>query len=164
MRRGFLWTVACLLTACWTEEGPQDTVGSGNPACADFFCEEILSIEVERRDQEAFVPGEYLFFLGQEHPLVTCRLPSGDGEETCSGDTDMMAVSLDEPRRVFTLRFSAVPLEIYVEVQLDGAVIGSEMLAPDTSLIVSPNPECTESCLQGRAVMTVQSDAVQPGI
>lgn len=160
--RVLLCAAGCLLTACWTEEGPGETAGNGNPACADFLCEETLIVEVERRDREVFLHGEYLFSLGQEHPRVTCVLPTGGAEE-CSGDTDMMAVTLDDSRRVFTLRFGAVPLEIYVEVQLDGGIIGGELLAPDIHLIVPPNPECTESCVQGKATMTVQSDAVSPG-
>jgi hypothetical protein len=147
------------LAACWTEEEKPDGDPIGNgPRCYDLNCEDLLAIEVSRRDNEVFVSGEYTFSLGPDEPEVACTVPD-QGAPTYEGDTGIMALSLNQARDLFTLRFDVTPREIYLEVLLDDAVIGSETLVPRYQIITSRDPECLETCTQGSVAMTVQGPA-----
>ena len=156
-RTSWLLVLSVGLVACWTDENEPGGGPLGNGIyCYDLNCKDLLTIDVLRRDNEAFVPGEYTFSLGPDEPQVACVF-SPDGALSYDGATDLMAVSLNQARDMFTIRFDVTPREIFLEVLLDDAVIGSEVLVPSYQVITSQDPECLDTCTQGSASMNVQS-------
>jgi hypothetical protein len=149
--------VLCVaLSACWSDDGgSEDDPFEHGLYCNDLDCKDWLTIEVMRRDAAVFTPGEYTFSLGEDQPRVVCEVPD-QGEERCEGDTNIMDITLNPARDLFTLRFDTTPQTLYLEVMLDTALIGAEELVPDYRVITSEDPECYDTCTQGTDTMAVQ--------
>ena len=150
------------LNACWADEDdPGGDPLSNGIYCHDLDCKDMLTIDVRRRDGAVFQPGEYTISLGTDEPQVTCAIPL-EGEVRYDGDTDLMDVSLNQARDLISIRFGITPQEIYMEVLLDEAIIGSEILVPDYKVITSQDPECYDTCTQGAATMLVIVESPVP--
>lgn len=151
---GIAWT----LLGCWSEPLGD---GSALAVCEGFSCEDGLTIYVVRRDEGRLVPGEYLFAVDGETIAVACRLES-DGAYQCDDEETPLSVTLNPDGDEFTLRLDGAPETLAFDVSLDGDLIGAEQLVPAYRVIVPPNPECPETCLQGTDIVEVEAPEAPP--
>ncbi len=142
---------AALLGGCWSEGAG----AGGSAACGAFQCADLLTLNVTRRDAEAFIPGEYTFTIDDGAVVVRCAL-AADGSLGCVEDTDILSVSITPKDEEFTLRLDGTPVALAITVDYNGERIGAETLAPRYQMIVPDDPDC-DTCLHGSETIGVQS-------
>ncbi len=155
-----LWSAAGLVaSACWSEGGPLSGMGGNDGVCAGADCVDMVSIQISRRDELLFQPGEYQFQveIERENPMVTTCTLSQEASFSCSGPS-RMSVRLNSDFDIFTIKIEdAAPEQLLVAVLLDDGEIGEDLLTPDYEYIVGDDPDCMETCMQGNVEMRVAS-------
>lgn len=142
------------LGACWGEEGGLG-LGEADGICSELDCRDMVGIEVSRRDEDVFPPGDYTFWVEIDagSPLVESCALSEDASLSCGGEEDV-SVRLTEKLDTLVLRVDGVsPEQLLVSVSFGGVEVGVEILEPDYEFIGGEDPDCTQTCLQGTAEM-----------
>jgi hypothetical protein len=159
IRALFCCVTAVSAFACWSESAPFGE-GGNDGICSGAGCTDSVSIDVSRRDEQIFVPAEYEFDMEIEsgNPIaVSCTL-SSEASLSCSGDTNLLDVRLNDDFDIFTLRIeNASPDQLFVAVYKDDSEIGEDILAPGYDYITGNDPDCTATCVQGNVEMRVAS-------
>jgi hypothetical protein len=147
--------IVCLvLCACWSEEDGI-SFGGADGICSELACRDMVSIEVSRRDEGVFPPGDYTFLVETDaaDPLVENCILSEGGALSCGGEQDI-SIRLTAKLDTFVIRADDIsPKQLLVSVSFESSEIGSKILKPDYHIIGGADPDCTQTCFQGTAEM-----------
>ena len=145
--------------------GPCDMLGmleaapDAGAACAEPDCEDRLTVEILRADNDAFWPGAYSFEVALDDGTVygiDCYLAHEASGFDCElGDTDVMTPSSDLGAYTIFLVFAGAPASAQVTVEYNGLAIGDRALAPDYAEVYPGGDETCAPCLLGEASMAV---------
>lgn len=155
----FAMGAAALVTSsCWSEGDPFETSESDG-ICLAPDCADSVTVDVRRRDEEIFPPGDYLFSVEIDAGVpiaATCTL-SSNAAFSCAEDAGI-DVQLNASFDRFIVRIdNRAPDQLFISVSFNDGEIGTEILAPDYAYVGSNDPDCNLTCMQGTAEMRTTS-------
>jgi hypothetical protein len=148
-----------LIAGCWSEGGPNDDLNLGDGYCEPLNCTDLLHLYIERRDQEAFIPGDYTVEIETAPEVITtiiCTLEETDlfhCDGVPTGDTATINAALS----TITIRLLDPPEKLVVTAYFDHDEIGSAPLTPSYQIITQSDPSCPETCYEGTTTLYVKA-------
>ncbi len=157
MRRSVVVNVmlGVLALGCWSEGMPLENTGEADGLCTAPDCSDTLSVDVTRRDEQIFPPGDYTFSIEIDagSPLSAACSLSAEAVLSCSA-SNALHVRLNDNYNRFIVRVDdRAPEQLLMSVSFGDTEIGVDLLTPDYEYIGSNDPDCTLTCMQGTAAM-----------
>jgi hypothetical protein len=147
--------VAATVSACWSEGMPLENTGEADGICTDPDCDDTVTVDVTRRDEQIFPPGEYTFSMEIEagSPRVAGCTMEEDYSLSCTGSASLNVRIHADLDRFIIRADDQSPEQLLVVVEFEGTEIGAEILIPNYEYVGSADPDCTLTCMQGTAEM-----------
>jgi hypothetical protein len=153
----FTLAAASLAASCWVED--DDTgFGNGGMGCTEIGCEDMLTVQIERSDGEAFPDGLYLFtFTFEDNPTAEseCVLGGEGSELDCGGDLADLMIEVNPSATRFTAMYFGAPGHADVRVEYEAQVLGERTYHPSYDFVSPNGPDCPPTCSQATQDMDV---------